>query len=88
MSNRRCVQLSISRTPLTDISQAVTGKEVVYGYDVNGRPALYLCPSKQNTNESSRQIEFTFWMLERVVDLMGPGIEYVFNISKLNMYSY
>ncbi|KAK7690593.1 hypothetical protein QCA50_005692 [Cerrena zonata] len=55
--------------------EAVTGKMVIFGFDVDGRPALYLCPSRQNTNEGTGQIEFTFWMLERVIDLMGPGIE-------------
>lgn len=59
--------------------QAVTGKEVVYGYDVNGRPALYLCPSRQNTEESIRQVEFNMFMLERCIDLMGPGVEYVYS---------
>lgn len=55
--------------------EGVTGKQIVYGYDVDGRPALYLVPSRQNTTESPRQIQFVFWYLERVVDLMGPGIE-------------
>lgn len=57
--------------------QAVTGKEIIYGYDVNGRPALYLCPSRQNTEESIRQVEYTMFALERCIDLMGPGVECV-----------
>ncbi|KAG1764285.1 CRAL-TRIO domain-containing protein, partial [Suillus placidus] len=32
-------------------------------------PALYLCPS------SPCQIHYTVWMLERAIDLMGPGVE-------------
>ncbi|KIP08246.1 hypothetical protein PHLGIDRAFT_23659 [Phlebiopsis gigantea 11061_1 CR5-6] len=55
--------------------EAVTGKEVAYGYDVQGRPALYLCPSRQNTAETVRQVEFVVFMLERCLDLMGPGVE-------------
>ncbi|KAF8510786.1 CRAL-TRIO domain-containing protein [Gautieria morchelliformis] len=54
--------------------EAVTGKEIIFGYDVIGRPALYLLPSRQNTNEQTRQIQFTVWMLERCVDLMEPGV--------------
>lgn len=49
----------------------------MFGYDVDGRPALYLVPSKQNTEESPRQIHFTIWALERTIDLMGPGVEFV-----------
>ncbi|KAI0077866.1 CRAL/TRIO domain-containing protein [Panus rudis PR-1116 ss-1] len=55
--------------------EAVTGKMISWGFDVDGRPALYLVPSRQNTEESKRQIEFCFWLLERVIDQMGPGVE-------------
>ncbi|KAH8100892.1 CRAL TRIO domain-containing protein [Cristinia sonorae] len=53
----------------------VTGKADIFGFDVHGRPALYLTPSKQNTTESHRQVESTFFMVERLIDLMGPGVE-------------
>jgi hypothetical protein len=43
---------------------------------VDGRPALYLLPSRQNTEESHRQVEFTVFMLERCMDLMVPGVEW------------
>ncbi|VDC07517.1 unnamed protein product [Peniophora sp. CBMAI 1063] len=55
--------------------ESVTGKEIIYGYDADRRPALYLIPSRQNTEESHRQIEFVVWMLERTLDLAGPGVE-------------
>ncbi|OKL58337.1 CRAL-TRIO domain-containing protein [Talaromyces atroroseus] len=54
-----------------------TGKQVILGYDVEGRPCLYLIPSRQNTDKSPRQIEHLVFMLERVVDLMPPGQENV-----------
>jgi len=57
--------------------QAVTGKEILFGYDVKGKPAFYMIPSRQNTNEPTRQIQFAVWMLERGVDLMEPGVESV-----------
>ncbi|KAI6024974.1 hypothetical protein PISMIDRAFT_90130 [Pisolithus microcarpus 441] len=55
--------------------EAVTGKEFLFGYDTCGRPGLYMCPSKQNTEEGPRQIQFVVWVLERAIDLMGPGVE-------------
>ena len=55
--------------------QAVTGKMVIWGYDVDNRPALYLRPSRQNTEESIRQVHYVVWALERLTELMGPGIE-------------
>ncbi|CUS09022.1 unnamed protein product [Tuber aestivum] len=50
-----------------------TGKQYVLGFDRNGRPCLYLNPAKQNTEKGPRQIQHLVFMLERVVDLMGPG---------------
>ncbi|KAL1863378.1 Phosphatidylinositol transfer protein (PITP) [Paecilomyces lecythidis] len=52
-----------------------TGKQVILGYDINGRPCLYLVPSRQNTEKSDRQIQHLVFMLERVIDLMPPGQE-------------
>ncbi|KAF7718491.1 CRAL-TRIO domain-containing protein [Penicillium ucsense] len=52
-----------------------TGKQVIMGYDVHARPCLYLLPSNQNTERSDRQIQHLVFMLERVIDLMGPDQE-------------
>jgi len=55
--------------------EVVTGKIFLYGYDTHGRPMIYCCPSKQNTEETPRQIHISFWMFERAIELMGPGVE-------------
>jgi hypothetical protein len=55
--------------------EAVTGKEIIFGYDTSRRPASYMIPSRQNTDESPRQVQFAVWMLERAIDVMGPGVE-------------
>lgn len=52
-----------------------TGKQVILGWDKDGRPCCYLRPSKQNTERSDRQIEHLVYMLERTIDLMPPGQE-------------
>lgn len=52
-----------------------TGKQQILGYDINARPCLYMNPGKQNTDKSERQIQHTVFMLERVIDMMGPGQE-------------
>ena len=52
-----------------------TGKQVIQGYDINGRPVLFLNPSKQNTKMSDRQIHHLSFMLDRVIDMMPPGQE-------------
>ncbi|KAI9061138.1 CRAL/TRIO domain-containing protein [Trametes sanguinea] len=55
--------------------EAVTGKMVIWGYDADNRPAIYLRPSRQNTEESIRQVHYVVWALERLTELMGPGVE-------------
>nr|GAT60695.1 predicted protein [Mycena chlorophos] len=55
--------------------KAVTGKQIIFGYDFTGRPALYLLPSRQNTDGPARQIQYTVWMLERCIDVMPAGVE-------------
>lgn len=48
---------------------------MIWGYDTDNRPALYLRPSRQNTDESIRQVHYVVWALERLPELMGPGVE-------------
>lgn len=52
---------------------------VLFGYDITGKPGVYMIPSRQNTTEATRQVQYTFWMLERAIDLMEPGVEYKFS---------
>ncbi|KAL3472872.1 CRAL-TRIO domain-containing protein [Aspergillus californicus] len=52
-----------------------TGKQVQLGYDIHGRPCLYLLPSNQNTEKSDRQVQHLVFMLERCIDLMPAGQE-------------
>lgn len=54
-----------------------TGKQVILGYDVEARPCLYLIPARQNTTYGPRQLHHLVYMLERTIDLMGPGQENV-----------
>ncbi|KAG9248909.1 CRAL-TRIO domain-containing protein [Calycina marina] len=50
-----------------------TGKQVLLGYDIAGRPCHYLNPGRQNTAPSHRQVEHLVFMVERVLDLGLPG---------------
>lgn len=69
-----------SCSPSYNVPQALTGKEVLFGYDTSRRPACYMIPSRQNTDESPRQVQYAVWMLERAIDQMGPGVECVFKV--------
>ena len=52
-----------------------TGKQVIFGYDNEGRPCLYLNPHKQNTKGREKQMQHLVFMLERCIDLIPPGQE-------------
>jgi hypothetical protein len=52
-----------------------TGKQIILGFDRQGRPCQYLNPGRQNTDSSPRQIQHLFYMVERVVDMMPSGVE-------------
>ncbi|KAI1823157.1 CRAL-TRIO domain-containing protein [Xylaria intraflava] len=46
-----------------------TGKQVIVGFDKQGRPCHYLNPGRQNTDVTPRQVQHLVFMLERVIDL-------------------
>jgi hypothetical protein len=54
-----------------------TGKQIILGFDKQARPCLYLNPARQNTDVSPRQVEHLVYMLERVLELMPPGQEWL-----------
>lgn len=67
-------------TPAGVENEGLTGKELAFGYDVCGRPALYMLPSRQNTDGSTtegqrKQLQYAIFMMERAFDLMAPGVE-------------
>ncbi|KAL8736555.1 MAG: hypothetical protein Q9181_002383 [Wetmoreana brouardii] len=64
-----------SHTPEYISPENATGKQVLLGYDIAGRPCLYLNPGKQNTERSKKQVEHLVFMLERTLDLMPAGQE-------------
>ncbi|KAF3162035.1 hypothetical protein TWF788_002146 [Orbilia oligospora] len=64
-----------SHTPEYIEIENETGKQVVFGFDNESRPCLYLNPSKQNTEKSDRQIQHLTFMLERVLEIAPPGVE-------------
>ena len=52
-----------------------TGKQVVLGFDKDGRVCHYLNPGRQNTDPSPRQVQHLVFMLERVIEIMPPQQE-------------
>jgi hypothetical protein len=52
-----------------------TGKQVLLGFDNEGRPCLYLLPQNQNTKDTPKRVEHLVYMLERTIDLHPPGQE-------------
>jgi hypothetical protein len=55
--------------------ECVTGKEFFSGYDMHGRPVLFLSPRLENTKTYERQLRFVVYNLEKGVKLMPKGVE-------------
>jgi len=48
---------------------------ILTGFDVDGRPIIYMRPGRENTETSPRQLRHLVYILERAKDLMPPGQE-------------
>lgn len=48
---------------------------VVNGFDKDGRPIVWLRPSRENTKPSPTQIRHLIFQLERAIDLLPEGVE-------------
>ncbi|KAJ9474391.1 4-nitrophenylphosphatase [Pseudozyma hubeiensis] len=55
--------------------EAESGKQIVSGFDNDGRPLIYLRPARENTTPSDAQVRYLVWTLERAIDFMPPGVE-------------
>jgi hypothetical protein len=51
------------------------GKQVILGFDKEGRPCLYMLPQNQNTKPGIKQVQHLVYMLERSIDIHPPGQE-------------
>ncbi|EIM83498.1 CRAL/TRIO domain-containing protein [Stereum hirsutum FP-91666 SS1] len=57
--------------------EAETGKIILNGFDLDGRPIITMRPGRENTETSPRQLRHLVYVLERAKDLMPPGQESV-----------
>ncbi|KAG0150393.1 hypothetical protein CROQUDRAFT_104312 [Cronartium quercuum f. sp. fusiforme G11] len=58
-------------------SEAETGKMFVLGYDKLARPIVHMRPRFQNTSVTPMRLQFTFWLIDRAIDLMPLGVDTV-----------
>lgn len=54
--------------------EAVTGKLYMNGFDVKGRPVLYMIPGRENTTTYDRQIRYLVYNLELLITSMPPTV--------------
>ncbi|RKO85896.1 CRAL-TRIO domain-containing protein [Blyttiomyces helicus] len=77
-------------TPEEVEPEALTGKEYLCGFDLAGRPLLFLVPRNENTKTYDRQVRFVVWNLERTIRAMPPGIEHltlVIDYENMSMFN-
>ncbi|KAI8808089.1 CRAL-TRIO domain-containing protein [Cladochytrium replicatum] len=64
-------------TPDEVEEESRTGKIVINGFDLLGRPIIYLVPARENTRTYDRQIRHVVFTLERCIRIMPPNVEQV-----------
>ena len=57
--------------------EQLTGKQLILGFDNQSRPLWYMKPDRQNTQESPRQTDHAYFMLECARLLCPQGVETV-----------
>lgn len=65
-------------------AEAETGKMFVLGYDKFARPIVHMRPRFQNTTISPMRLQFSFWLIDRAIDLMPLGVESVLLLIDLS----
>jgi hypothetical protein len=55
--------------------EAMSGKQILNGFDKEGRPILYLIPGRENTKAGQSQLKFVVFNLEKAIRMMPEGIE-------------
>ncbi|TFK27515.1 hypothetical protein FA15DRAFT_171250 [Coprinopsis marcescibilis] len=52
------------------------GRTFTFGFDAQGRPVNYIYPTRRQANRlTPNELQTYFWMLERCIDIMEPGVE-------------
>ncbi|KAJ9119623.1 hypothetical protein QFC22_003332 [Naganishia vaughanmartiniae] len=62
---------------MTNADSIALAFSILNGFDIDGRPILYLRPGRENQKTSPRQIRHLIFHLERAIDFMTPGVETV-----------
>lgn len=75
----------ITATEVED--EARTGKNYLNGFDMHGRPVIYLRNYRQNTSNYRNQIRFLVFNLERAIAFMPPRVEKLTLLFDFSKYS-
>lgn len=58
-------------------AEAQAGKMFTLGFDNLGRPIVHMRPRYQSSATTNNRFPMAFWLIDRAIDLMPPGVESV-----------
>jgi len=64
-------------------NEAQTGKMFTLGFDNIGRPIVHMRPRHQTKGSSNSRFPLAFWLIDRAIDLMPPGVESILLVIDL-----
>lgn len=67
--------------------EAASGKQFRRGFDIHGRPAIYMTPVRENSKNYEKNVQLLVYTMERAIDSMPEGIEQLVWVIDFNGYS-
>ncbi|PLW29140.1 hypothetical protein PCANC_22415 [Puccinia coronata f. sp. avenae] len=64
-------------------NEAQSGKMFTLGFDNIGRPIVHMRPRHQTKGSSNNRFPLAFWLIDRAIDLMPPGVESILLVIDL-----
>ncbi|OAV99299.1 hypothetical protein PTTG_06766 [Puccinia triticina 1-1 BBBD Race 1] len=75
--------IEIEEQAATLKTEASSGKMFTLGFDNIGRPIVHMRPRHQSTGTSGHRFPLAFWLIDRAIDLMPPGVESILLVIDL-----
>ncbi|KAH9452631.1 hypothetical protein MJO28_008465 [Puccinia striiformis f. sp. tritici] len=76
--------IDIEEQALIIRNEAQCGKMFTLGFDKVGRPIVHMRPRHQSTGPSGNRFPLAFWLIDRAIDLMPPGVESILLVIDLS----
>ncbi|KAJ2809016.1 hypothetical protein H4R20_000439 [Coemansia guatemalensis] len=83
----RCTYRPHAITPEEMREEGATGKQYVNGFDVGGRPVIYMYSHRENTKNAEGQLRWVVFTMEQAIRSMPEGVTKATMVIDVSQYS-